>query len=126
MNINEIVVNYVQVWNEKNDKARRELIEKTWTASGSYCDPHRQGNGYEELNDMVKTAQQLHPGYTVRISSGIESYQKFARFSWQAGGTPEAPLLVGGTDFVVLSEDGRLQSVTGFVDAAPAPTCAAS
>jgi hypothetical protein len=42
------------------------------------------------------------------------------RFSWTAGGTESAPLFFGGTDFAILAEDGRLRSVTGFTDAAPA------
>ena len=42
-----------------------------------------------------------------------------ARFSWIAGGTEEAPLFFGGTDFAVLASDGRLGAVTGFTDAVP-------
>jgi hypothetical protein len=42
------------------------------------------------------------------------------RFSWAAGGTDEAPLYLGGTDFVTLGDDGRAVSVVGFVDATPA------
>jgi hypothetical protein len=39
--------------------------------------------------------------------------------SWSAGGTEQAPLFFGGTDFAVLAEDGRLRAVTGFTDATP-------
>jgi hypothetical protein len=42
------------------------------------------------------------------------------RFSWQAGGTAEAPLFFAGTDFATLAPDGRFRTVTGFTDAAPA------
>jgi hypothetical protein len=37
-----------------------------------------------------------------------------------AGGTAEAPLYIKGTDFVIVAGDGRIKSVVGFVDAAPA------
>jgi hypothetical protein len=53
--------------------------------------------------------------------SKIEAHNGYIRFSWAAGGTAQAPLYLGGTDFAVAAPDGRLQSVTGFVDAAPAP-----
>jgi hypothetical protein len=43
------------------------------------------------------------------------------RFSWAAGGSNEAPLYLGGTDFATLAPDGRINIVTGFIDAAPAP-----
>jgi hypothetical protein len=41
------------------------------------------------------------------------------RFSWCAGGTEQAPLFFGGTDFAILAEDGRLRAVIGFIDAMP-------
>ena len=42
------------------------------------------------------------------------------KFSWAAGGSPDAPLYLGGTDFAVVGKDGRLKSVIGFTDATPA------
>jgi hypothetical protein len=44
----------------------------------------------------------------------------YVRFSWVAGGTAEAPLYIKGTDIGIFADDGRLKSVIGFVDAAPA------
>jgi hypothetical protein len=41
------------------------------------------------------------------------------RFSWSAGGTENAPLFFGGTDFATLAGDGRFHAVTGFTDAMP-------
>jgi len=52
--------------------------------------------------------------------SGIEAHNNFVRFSWAAGGTAEAPLYIGGTDFATLAPDGRIKTVAGFMDAAPA------
>jgi hypothetical protein len=63
--------------------------------------------------------QERFPGYRVRLSSGIAAHHNRARFSWSAGGTEQAPLFFGGTDFAVLAEDGRLRTVTGFTDAMP-------
>jgi hypothetical protein len=69
---------------------------------------------------MVAAAQALLPGYRVRLISGIEAHNSFVRFSWAAGGTDEAPLYLGGTDFATLASDGRIRTVAGFTDAAPA------
>lgn len=33
-----------------------------------------------------------------------------------AGGAADAPLYLAGTDFFVLADDGRVQTVAGFVD----------
>jgi hypothetical protein len=68
---------------------------------------------------MIDATQRQFPGYRVALKSGIEAHNGYARFSWEAGGTPDAPLYLGGTD-VVVADDGRLKSVVGLVDAAPA------
>jgi hypothetical protein len=70
---------------------------------------------------MLATTQAQFPGYRLNLVSGIEAHNNFVRFSWAAGGTNEAPLYLGGTDFATLAPDGRINVVTGFIDAAPAP-----
>ena len=120
-NVNEAVVRYISVWNERDAKRRRALVAETWTEDGSYVDAHRRGRGHDEIDAMLATAQAQFPGYRVNLISGIEAHNDFARFSYAAGGTAEAPLYIGGTDFVTLAPDGRLRAVVGFVDAAPAP-----
>jgi hypothetical protein len=119
-NINEIVVRYVAAWNERDPKRRRDLIANTWREDGIYRDAHRQGEGHDAIDAMIDAAQRQFPGYRIALKSGIEAHHGYARFSWAAGGTSDAPLYLGGTDFVVVADDGRLKSVVGFVDAAPA------
>jgi len=119
-NVNELVITYLAAWNERDDEQRRELVAKTWTENGSYIDAHRQGQGHDAIDATIKAAQQQFPGYCLRLISGIESHHGNVRFSWAAGGAPDAPLYLGGTDFAIVARDGRLQSVVGFGDAAPA------
>ena len=61
------------------------------------------------------------PASDTALASKIEAHNGYIRFSWAAGGTEQAPLYPGGTDVAMSVRDGRPQSVTGFVDAAPAP-----
>ncbi len=118
---NELVVSYIAAWNERSPERRRDLVARTWTDDGVYVDAHRHGAGHDAIDAMIRTAQDQFPGYRIRLISGIETHNAYIRFSWAAGGMPDAPLYLGGTDFAVIGEDGRLKSVTGFVDAAPAP-----
>jgi hypothetical protein len=120
-NINETVVNYLAAWNERDPKRRRELVAATWTEDGSYIDAHRRGSGHNAIDAMLAATQAQFAAYRLNLVSGIEAHNNFARFSWAAGGTKEAPLYIGGTDFATLGPDGRLQTVAGFTDAAPAP-----
>jgi hypothetical protein len=71
---------------------------------------------------MIATAQEQFPGYRLNLASGVEAHHDYVRFSWAAGGTAEAPLYIKGTDFVMVAGDGRMKSVVGFTDAAPART----
>jgi hypothetical protein len=120
-NPNELVVSYLAAWNERDDQRRRELIAKTWTEGGTYVDAHRSGDGHDGIDAMIATAQKQFPGYALHLVSGIEAYDGHMRFSWAGGGVPEAPLYLAGTDFVTIADDGRIQAVAGFTDAAPAP-----
>jgi SnoaL-like domain len=120
-NINETVVRYIAAWNERDAKRRRDLIAKTWAEDGSYIDAHRHGVGHDAIDAVIGKAQDQFPGYRLNLVSGIEAHNEFARFSWAAGGTPDAPLYLGGTDFLTLGADGRVKNVAGFTDAAPAP-----
>ena len=120
-NVNEIVVRYLSVWNEQDATRRRDLVAKTWSDDGSYVDGARQGAGHGGIDAMIAKAQETHPGYRLALASGIETHHQYVRFSWVAGGTAEAPLYIKGTDIGIIADDGRLKSVIGFVDAAPAP-----
>ncbi len=119
-NVNETVVRYIACWNEQDARRRRELVAATWTADGRYVDAHRDGTGHDAIDALIATAQAHFPGYRLNLVSGIEAHNDRVRFSWAAGGAPDAPLFIAGTDFVELAADGRMRSVTGFTDAAPA------
>jgi hypothetical protein len=119
-NVNELVVGYLAAWNERDGRRRREIIAKIWTDDGTYVDAHRHGEGHDAIDAMIQAAQDQFPGYRLRLVSGIEAHNGNVRFRWAAGGAPEAPLYLGGTDFATVARDGRLQSVVGFGDAAPA------
>ena len=117
--VNEIVANYLAAWNETDGGRRRDIIARTWSDDGSYVDAHRNGTGHSAIDGMISAVQERFPGYRFRLSSGIEAHHDSVRFSWTAGGTEQAPLFFGGTDFVMLASDGRMRTVTGFVDAMP-------
>lgn len=120
-NVNESVVRYLAAWNEPDAARRRNLVARAWAEDGTYVDGARDGRGHDEISAMIGKAQEHFPGYRLQLVSGIETHHDYVRFSWAAGGTADAPLYIKGTDFAVLGNDGRLKSVVGFVDAAPAP-----
>lgn len=120
-NVNETVVRYISAWNERDAGRRRELVAAAWTEDGSYVDAARNGSGHDAIDAMIAKAQAHFPGYRLSLISGIEAHNGHVRFSWAAGGVPDAPLYIGGTDFAELASDGRFKAVVGFTDAMPVP-----
>lgn len=118
--VNEMVANYIDAWNERDPEKRRALIAKTWTDNGIYIDAHRQGIGHDQIDAMIASVQERFASYRFGLVSGIEAHNSYVRFTWAAGGAPGAPFYFRGTDFAIRADDGRLQSVAGFTDAAPA------
>ena len=94
-NVNELVVGYLAAWNERDAAQRRALIARVWTEDAMYVDAHRRGVGHDGIDSMIATAQSQFNGYVLRLASSIEAHNGYVRFSWAAGGTPEAPLLSG-------------------------------
>jgi hypothetical protein len=119
--VNELVVRYIATRNERIAERGRDLVARTWAEDGTYIDRVRRGVGHDGLDSMIQTAQEQYPGYRLRLTGSITAHNGYMRLSWAAGGTPEAPLYIAGADFAVVGSDGRFKSVTGFVDAAPAP-----
>src|SRR6202023_503353 len=102
-------------------KRRRTLVAQPWSEDGSYVGPSRQGIGHDAIDAIIAIAQERSPGWRMGLASGIDAHHDYVRFTWTAGGTADAPLFAKGTVFAKLAADGRLQSVIGFTDAAPAP-----
>jgi hypothetical protein len=111
-----VVETYIGAWNERDDDARRGLVASAFADGAEYVDPMMSGRGVDEISSMIGAAQQQFPGCRFTLTTGPEEHNDRVRFSWQLAAA-DGQLLAGGTDFGLLAEDGRLQSVTGFLDA---------
>jgi hypothetical protein len=65
---------------------------------------------------MIAAAQQQFPGHRFELTMGPDAHNDRVRFAWSmvpdAGGVPVA----AGVDFAIVADDGRLRSVTGFLE----------
>jgi hypothetical protein len=117
--LTDLIDRYFAMWNETDAARRRELIARTWTATASYLDPMLQGEDHAGIDAMVQGVQARFPGHRFRRTSEIDAHHDRVRFSWELAPQGGAAL-VTGTDFGVVAADGRLQTITGFFDQAPA------
>jgi hypothetical protein len=114
----KIAQQYIAAWNETDAGRRRALIAETWAEDATYVDPLMAGRGHAEVDALMGAVQQRFPGFRFALIGQPDGFGDKVRFSWGLGPDgAEAP--IKGTDFVQV-EDGRLKSVTGFLDQVPA------
>jgi SnoaL-like domain len=113
-----LVTHYLEAFNETDSDRRRELLEMLCTSDCTYTDPNVDLHGAEQLDGFIAQTQERFPGFTFTLGGPIDAHHSQARFQWHAGpdGAPDDYV---GFD-VIVAEDGRIRSVYGFMDAAPA------
>ncbi|HTU98090.1 MAG TPA: nuclear transport factor 2 family protein [Solirubrobacteraceae bacterium] len=114
-----VVHNYIAMWNETDPDRRRALVAETVTDDADYVDPVMDGAGVDGITAMIGAAQAQFPGHRFALVSGPEAHHDRARFAWSLAADGGAPVAVG-VDFVSLADDGRMRSITGFLEPASA------
>jgi hypothetical protein len=119
MDANELVERYIATWNERNPGARQAAIKEIWVEGGCNVDPLGVAQGWEAMDATIAGVQQMFPDHDVRLAGAVDAHHHLARFTWELG--PEGgEAVVVGFDVAVLSEDGRLREIHGFLDKVPA------
>jgi SnoaL-like domain len=116
--VKQIAHRYIELWNERAPSRRREMLAANWTSDASYIDPLMRGDGHDGVDALISGVQQKFPDFKFTLIGEPNGFGEHVRFSWGLGpdGT-DSP--IKGTDFAVLSQDGRIKSITGFLDQVP-------
>lgn len=112
-----LVHNYIAMWNEADPARRRELVAETVTDDADYVDPIMEGAGVDGIATMIGAAQSQFPGHRFTLIAGPEAHHDRVRFTWSLAADGAAPAAIG-VDFVNLADDGRMRSITGFLEPA--------
>ncbi|MGO4381407.1 nuclear transport factor 2 family protein [Pseudoduganella sp. RAF53_2] len=110
-----IAQQYLAVWNERDAAARRARVAELFTLEAEYKDPLMKSAGHEGLDAMIADAQEHFPGHRFALHGTPDEHNDVIRFSWNLA-TPGAEPIAKGTDVATVHADGRLSSVTGFID----------
>jgi hypothetical protein len=110
-----IAERYIDLWNETDAQSRKKLIASAWTEDATYVDPMMKGQGHAEIDALIGAVHQRFPGFSFVLAGAVEGHNDRVRFSWTLG-APDAGPIAHGTDFGFVAADGRLESVTGFLD----------
>src|SRR4051812_9837074 len=115
--ITTVVDQYIAMWNETAAEARRAIVARAFGDDGTSLDPLMAGAGPAGIDAMVAGAQAQFPGVRFELTAGPDEHHDRVRFAWRMVGGDGAEL-ARGVDFATLAEDGRLRSVTGFLEPA--------
>lgn len=117
LDIMKIADDYIALWNERDATRRRAKLASQWTEDARYVDPLVQGAGAEGIDALIAGVQQRFPDFSFALTGKPDGHSAYVRFSWTLGPRgSDGP--IKGTDFVV-TEAGRIRSVTGFLDQIP-------
>jgi SnoaL-like domain len=116
----ETLINrYIDIWNEADPGRRRELIAQTWTEDATYVDPMLTGFGHDGIAAMIAGARERFPGHRFELAGTPDAHHDRVRFTWHLKPQSGGDAVAIGSDFGVVADDGRLSSVTGFLDLVP-------
>ncbi|UQU63016.1 nuclear transport factor 2 family protein [Couchioplanes caeruleus] len=114
-----VVERYLAAWNETEPAVRRATIADVFAEDVRYVDPVAAVQGREELHALIGAAQQQFPGLVFTPGGPADAHHDQGRFTWHLGPAGEEPVVIG-FDVVERDADGRIRTVLGFIDRAPA------
>lgn len=116
--MNNLAAAYLATWNETDDTARLKLLKEYWADNASYVDPMAEAAGHDVLNATIGAVQQQFPGFVFTPVGEVDTHHRQARFQWGLGPEGAEPVVIG-FDVIVADEDGRIETVLGFLDRVP-------
>jgi ketosteroid isomerase-like protein len=113
----EVVEKYLRFWNADPSEQRRTGGE-IFAEDVSYVAPNGVMTGVEALAAFTEQFAAHVGAYEFRARTEADVHHDRARLRWEirVGGASFAE----GTDVLATADDGRIASVTGFLDRAPA------
>jgi hypothetical protein len=113
VNVDNVVENYVAVWNESDADERRRKIRAVWSAEGSTCFRLLDAHGYEEIEGRVRSSWEKwgqEGKYAFRPKLTM-SHHNVVKFDFAAVAVSEGDRVEGnGLSFLVLDSDGRIEN----------------
>ena len=95
------------------------MLEATFTEEVSYRDPIMQGDGHDGVAALIDGVQQRFAGFRFSLEGQAGRLCRPQSASRGISDRKASDSVIEGTDIGVI-ENGRLKSVTGFLDKVPA------
>ncbi|MFE9369382.1 nuclear transport factor 2 family protein [Streptomyces sp. NPDC006711] len=113
------VARYFAAWNAASAEDVAKAVADAWTEGGSYTDPLVDVRGHDAVAAVIAGAHEQFPGFEFRPTGPVDGNHHIARFAWELVSVADGSAPVAGFDVITLGEDGRIESVAGFLDRVP-------
>ena len=110
---------YGAAWLEKDEAARRRLLEQAWSEDGVYQDPTAEVSGRDALVRHIAGFHARFPDNRIVLTSGVVHHRGKIHFTWRMVNRDGATVSQG-RDFGELADDGRIRRIIGFFGDPPA------
>lgn len=114
----QLVDNYLTAYGEPDAARRRDLIAAAFADDATLADPPFDAYGHDGIDGVFASVQSQFPDNTFRRTSGVDEHHGAARYSWELVAA-DGSITVAGTDYVRLTDDGRIAAVVGFFGQVP-------
>jgi hypothetical protein len=114
----DITERYLACWNATTADDRQALLESTFAAHARYVDPMAEAGSRDELGGVITAVREQFPGLVFTPVGPRDTHHHVSRFSWGLGLAGAEPIIVG-FDVITTDEDGRIDTVLGFLDRVP-------
>ncbi|KRV46651.1 polyketide cyclase [Wenjunlia vitaminophila] len=114
----DAVQRYFAAWNATPEELN-EAVAAAFTEDATYTDPLIEVSGHDQIAAAIAGAQQQFPGFAFTLTGTPDAHHDLARFTWDLVSRADGSAPAAGFDVVTLADDGRIRSVSGFLDRLP-------
>ncbi|MFD3490378.1 nuclear transport factor 2 family protein [Streptomyces sp. NPDC058690] len=115
----DAVRRYFAAWNAATPEDLAKAVAAAFTEDATYTDPLADVRGHDGLAAAISGARQQFPGFEFTLTGTPDGHHDIVRFSWDLVSTADGSAPAAGSDVITLDDDGRISSVSGFLDRVP-------
>lgn len=118
MTAHDAIQRYFAAWNAAPEDLTK-AVAAAFTEDGTYTDPLADVTGHDGIAAAVSGVQTQFPGHEFRLTGTPDAHHDIARFTWDLVSRADGTALAAGSDVITLAGDGRIRTVSGFLDRLP-------
>lgn len=116
----DAVRRYFTAWNATDGEgALEKAVGEAFAEDATYTDPLGVASGREQIVAAISGAHAQFPGFAFRPTGTPDAHHDMVRFTWDLVSSRDGSAPAAGFDVITLAEDGRIRTVTGFLDRVP-------